>query len=576
MSRPTHRRASLACVVPLLAAAGLAISGCVTHHQPSPPETPAAGRATLDAAAEPPPVPEEFRRRERVPPMDPALPASAQIVIASPAERAPGTAGRPPFKFSAQDEALLDEIQRKCFNYFWEAVVPETGMVPDRSSITTISVAGVGFQLSAICIGVERGWITRAQGQERVLKILRALRDNPDNRHNGLFYHFVDGKTAGQPSKAYEHVVSTIDTALLFAGILTTSSYFGGEVASIGDALVAEGNWAWLVIGDRHDPSRPWDANFLSLAWIPDDITKPRGSGKLKPFAWIDTGDEHKLITFFAIAAPRKDFSIPAKTYYQLRRPVGRFAGAGTLGPVGAPAAPSADPQRDLMVHLPFSGAMFIHFFAHCWIDYAAMGPDDPSAVGVSNRARVDWWENSVRQTRLHQLKVAANPRGYKDFADHGWGLTAGDNAKGYQVPGVYPDSLALKGDRVGWDTVAYIPDDDFGDGTIAPYGAGSTIMFDPARALAAMRWARNYRAPDGKLMSWKEPGAPGTQISGGFGLSSFNPTTGWSAPEYIAIDHGPMMLAIENARTGLVWRLFHQHPIAKEGLNRLGLRRQR
>src|SRR5262245_29614344 len=98
---------------------------------------------------------------------------------------------RPPYQFSRDDELFLDEVQRGAFNYLWSAGDPSrpghaTGMVPDRTSKPTVSVAGVGFQLSGICIGVERGWITREQGRERAELILRRLSDSPDIRKAGL------------------------------------------------------------------------------------------------------------------------------------------------------------------------------------------------------------------------------------------------------------------------------------------------------------------------------------------------------------------------------------------------------
>src|SRR6185295_1489056 len=82
---------------------------------------------------------------------------------------APPEVKRPPYRFSTEDERLLDEVQHGAFNYLWTAVIPETGMVRDRTSKPVVSVAGVGFQLSALPIGVERGWVTHAAAEERAL-----------------------------------------------------------------------------------------------------------------------------------------------------------------------------------------------------------------------------------------------------------------------------------------------------------------------------------------------------------------------------------------------------------------------
>ncbi|MBL8758272.1 MAG: hypothetical protein JNK35_07590, partial [Phycisphaerae bacterium] len=109
---------------------------------------------------------------------------------------------------------------------------------------------------------------------------------------------------------------------------------------------------------------------------------------------------------------------------------------------------------------------------------------------------------------------------------------------------------------------------DDWGDGTIATYGAGSTIMFEPALAVAALRHYADWKDAKGQRWLWR-----GDPSSGGFGLvDSFNPTTGWVSPDDLAIDGGPMLLAIENARTGFVWSQFSKHPIARRAMERLGM----
>ena len=88
----------------------------------------------------------------------------------------------PAYEFSAGDEKLLDQIQRGCFNYLWKEVGVPAKLAKDRRFTAVASMAGVGFQLASLPIGVERGWIPREQGEERALTILRSLRDAPENR----------------------------------------------------------------------------------------------------------------------------------------------------------------------------------------------------------------------------------------------------------------------------------------------------------------------------------------------------------------------------------------------------------
>lgn len=479
----------------------------------------------------------------------PEGPADARAQSA-PAVVAPPDARRPPFEFSNDDADLLEEVQRAAFRFMWDAVAPDTGMVVDRTSKPVVSVAGVGFQLSALPIGVERGWVTRAQAEERALKILRALEANPDNRKHGLFFHYLDGHDAGPSIAGYEKVVSTIDSAILFAGMLTAGSYFGGESRDIADRLFEQANWRAFVPDDE-SVANPAERGFISLGWKPASQDDPTGDGTLLPYYWVDSGDEHRLVTFLAVSAPKPGHRVPPEMYYRLRRALG------------------SDDGNPPFVWFPWSGALFTNFFAHCWIDYASIGPDDPARVRVRNRPSVDWWENGRRAVAMHRRKAIENPAGMPTLGANAWGLTACDAASGYLVPGLFPTLIRPDGWREEFDFSAYEPSDNFGDGTVAPYGAGSAIVFAPEWSVAALRHYRTLDDGAGHPLVWK-----GTSRNE-FGFrDSFNLGTGWVAPDYVAIDQGPILLLIENARTGRVWKWFHDHPAVKSGAARLGLNR--
>lgn len=474
------------------------------------------------------------------------------VEVSSVAIEAPADASRPPYHFAAEDERLLDEVQHGAFNYLWTAVAPETGMVRDRTSKPVVSVAGVGFQLSALPIGVERGWVTRAAAEERALLIVRSLAANPNNRRAGLFYHFLDGNNAGQPQEAYERVVSTIDSALLFCGIITAGEYFGGEVKTVGGALVNGADWSFFVAAPgvpMTGPAKDYEQGFMSLAWKPNADSAPTGEGKLVPYFWLDAGDEQKLTVFLANSGTKAEHRVPAEMYYKLRRQLGSHADTGPFA------------------WFPYSGALFTHFFAHCWINYAAVGPDDPQRFTTWPRARVDWWENSRRAIRMHQIKTTARTDLFPGLGENAWGLTASDAQGSYAVPGLFPARIQVKQEQEGRDFSSFRAKDDFGDGTIAPYGAGSAIMFDPGAAVKAMRRFRELKRADGSPLAWRDPGA------GGFGFrDSFSIGTEWAAPDCLAIDQGPLIVAIENARTGLIWNLFASNEAIRDGFRRLGM----
>jgi hypothetical protein len=463
----------------------------------------------------------------------------SQIVI-----EAPSGTPRPPYRFSPEDDRFLDEVQRGAFNFMWHAgESTPTGMVPDRSSKTVVSIAGVGFQLASLCAGVERGWITRDQGRRRAERILGALAANPSNRKAGLFYHFLDPDSAGQPAEAPEHVVSTIDSAILFAGMLTAGSFFGGPVRQQADALFEAADWRFFVL----QQGQTFPTGFISLGWQPRDLAAPTADGDLLEYAWIDCGDEHRLVTFLAASAPDESRRVDPILYYRLRRQVGAWEDTGP------------------MVWFPWSGALFTQFFAHLFIDYAGMGTDDPGAFGISNRPRVDWWENSRRHVSLHRLKAREYAGKVPTVGDLAWGFSASDVQSGYAVPGVFPAPLPMPSAIPEVDYATFTPKDDPGDGTIAPYAAGCAVLFDPAAALAALRYYRSLDLPG----LWADPGSGGCGFADAFNLGSR-----WVAPDYVAIDQGALVLAIENARTGLIWEHFHTHPFIRAGMERLRLSR--
>lgn len=465
-------------------------------------------------------------------------------VIASPA----GVA-RPPFAFTEADARLLEEVQHGAFLFFWNEVHPETGMVKDRSSAEIVSVAGVGFQLSALPVGVEHGWVARDEATARAELILRALLSAPDNRHAGLFFHYLDGKT-GEPSRAgYETLASTIDSALLFAGVITASSYFGGEVARMGDRILCDADWTAFF---EPEPAAEWARGFVSLGWKPDDPMQTTGPGTVLPYSWLDAGDEQRLVTFLSVCA-EEGRNLPPEQYYRLRRKLGGYDELGE------------------MVWFPWSGALFTSFFSHCWIDYAHMPPDAPASLGVERRPQVDWWENSRRLAMMHRLKAIENPGGFRTVGENAWGIGASDGPDGYQVSHLFPEPTDMPGAIEGVDYPRENSTDDWLGGTIAPYAAGSAIMFTPEASVAALRHYRRLRNERGESVVWRDPDAARQQF--GF-LDAYNLDRGWTAADYVAIDEGPLLLAIENARTGLIWRFFHRHPVVSRGMERLGLHR--
>ncbi len=470
---------------------------------------------------------------------------AASVVIQSPAKTP-----RPPFEFNDQDARFLDEIQHATFTYFWEAVSPETGMVYDRTSSDVISVAGVGFQLAALPIGIERGWITREQGHARARQIIDALQNEPSNRKAGLFYHFINPHDASARRVGRELVVSTVDSALLFSGMLVAGQYFAEDIRRDTDRLWAEADWSFFLADPGDDAP---DGKFISLGWKPHADDAPTGEGELLPYYWIDSGDEHRLVTLLGVCAPNPDHRVSPEVYWSLRRMVGWHSGQGPI------------------VWFPYSGALFTSFFAHLFIDYAALGTDTPADHAQTHRARVDWWENSRRIVHLHRDRAIENPLGLTTLGPDAWGFSASDGPDGYLVSGQFPQPVLMLEAVAGKDFATYQPQVDWGGGVIAPYAPGTSIMFEPELAIRALRLAHAAKAADGGPGAWRDTPPRAWGFADAFRLDREG-RVDWVAEDYVAISQGPLIIGIENARTGMIWKLLMSHPSIKSGLEHLDL----
>lgn len=168
------------------------------------------------------------------------------------------------------DAALVDRLQHSAFKYFLKYSNPENGLVPDTSIPgVPASIAAVGFGLSSYPVGVERGWISREEAAERVFNTLHFFANAKQGTerhatgHRGFFYHFLHVDTG---NRAWNSELSTIDTALLIAGILTAAQYFDGEdqteteIRALATFIYERVDWRWAL--NKGDSSR-WAGSLL-------------------------------------------------------------------------------------------------------------------------------------------------------------------------------------------------------------------------------------------------------------------------------------------------------------------------
>ncbi len=413
-----------------------------------------------------------------------------------------------------EDDALLDEVTRAAFLYFTQEAHPATGLVPDKTSLPGVcSVAAQGFGFAVLPVGVERGWIARDAAEEQALRGLRTLRDTSAKRH-GMFAHFLDMETGELSRDGYETGASTIDSALMIAGALVAGEYFGGEVKEIANQLYAEMDWASY--------QNPLFGNQVHMLWEPRTAGDFDGPGRLTPPRWDWYTDEALLISLLGIAAPNPEHRLGREAMYNWNRPTGSYGD-------GEPFVYS------------YPGTLFTYTFAQLYFDLRRVGPD---AKGV------DWFENTRRAAIANRDWCRDNAKKFTTYGRDRWGITACSGpAYTYVVPGHQP--RGADGDSPA-------------GGTLATYGAPMVMPWLPRDAVAAVRHMRDL-VIDGTPV-WKDPGA------GGYGLAdAFNIDQKWVSGEHFGIANGPMVLGIENARTGLIWDLFHQNEHITAGLSRAG-----
>ncbi|MDO8368612.1 MAG: glucoamylase family protein [Saprospiraceae bacterium] len=421
----------------------------------------------------------------------------------------------------------LDEVQKRHFLYFWELAHKTNFQIPDRYPTDDFSsIAATGFGLSSYLIGAERAWITRAQAAERVLKTLEFLKNLPQGReasgvagYHGWFYHFLNTQTALR----YKTVeLSSIDTGLLMAGVLSCMTYFDqdiqteADIRKTADYLFRRVEFDWFLN----------EQNRLSMGWFPER------DGFLAA-DWRGY-NEAMILNIMALGSPTHP--IPAKTWEMWCEPYFRAEFKG----------------QD---HVNF-GPLFGHQYSHCWIDFR--GIQDP----YMKKMGIDYFENSRRATLAQRQYGIENPGKFKGYGPNIWGLTAGDG----------PDADMLhEGKKIfcpGYGARGVAIDYQEDDGTIAPTAAIASLPFAPEVCLPALEAMWN-RWPVGKYGFFDGYNETFTEIHRSPKAQPGFPF--WVDKDYLGIDQGPIVLMLENYRSGFLWDLMKRNPYIVQGLKRAG-----
>ncbi|HEY3476350.1 MAG TPA: glucoamylase family protein [Anaerolineales bacterium] len=414
---------------------------------------------------------------------------------------------------------ILDEMQRGAFKYFEDKTNSQTGLVLDSTwKDSPSSIAAVGFGLAVLPVSVERGWISREDAVERIVVTLRFFADShqgpePDaTGYQGFYYHFLD-PVNGQRSWSSE--LSTIDTSLLISGVLVARQYFerdeagDREIRDLADQLYRRVDWNWAQDGEL----------TVRHGWLPE-------SGFLE-HRWQGY-DEALLLYVLGMGSP--DHPLPSESYTAY---TASYRWESLYGYELLHAAP-----------------LFVHQFPHVWIDFHGIQDEPMRARGL------DYFENSRRAAYAHQQHAIQNPHQFEGYGEFAWGITASEGP----VQGSEP--LQQEGRTFYGYLARGVPEPD--DGTLSPWTAITALPFAPEIALPTIK---HYMETF-------------PQLSGEYGLKcSLNPTfpgeaqsgPGWFSDHYYGINEGPIVLMIENYRSGLPWRLMKECRPVVEGLRKAG-----
>lgn len=299
-------------------------------------------------------------------------------------------ASQPHSKLSKEDDDLLEDLSRRCALYFWEHADPRTGLTLDRArndgdktvgrTRDVASMASTGFALTALSIAAERRWRDPNEIIARVRTTLRHLWYEQSHQ-SGWYYHFVDAATG---ERVWRSELSTIDTALLLAGILTAAQCFhtDPEIVRIARQLFARVDFQWLFDADK---------GLLRMGWTPE-------SGFLR-HSWVNYR-ENAILNILAIASPT--FPVPLRSWYAFQRDPVRFEDYRFIG----------------------SGPIFTHQFSQAWLDLRGLRDGAPY--------NLDYFQNSVVATLAHRAFCLSLRAMYPGYSENLWGVTPSDSDIGY------------------------------------------------------------------------------------------------------------------------------------------------
>jgi exo beta-1,2-glucooligosaccharide sophorohydrolase (non-reducing end) len=409
------------------------------------------------------------------------------------------------------DEDLLTMLQEACFHYYWEGAELHSGMARENipGDERMVATGASGFAIMALVTGVNRGFITRAQGVERLTKIVGFL--EKAQRYHGAWSHYMDGNTGKTMPVfgTFDNGGDLVETSFLMQGLLAARQYFHGTTAEEQSLyrrisqLWESVEWDWY----RETPQ----SDFLYWHWS-------------SQWAWQI---HHPLIGFnevmitYLLAMASPTHGVPVEFYYS-----GWAGQSQTAIHYREGWSGSTDGNHYGNGHTYYGIKLDVGvgnggplFFTH----YSYMGFDPHS---LHDKYTASYFDNNRNLALISRAYSAANPKHLAGYGPDAWGLTASDGPAGY---------------------LAHAPDNADDDGTLTPTGALASFAYTPDASMAAFK--HYYRDLGAQLWDIYGP------------RDAYNPGKNWVSNIYMGLNQAPITVMIENYRTGLVWKQFMSNP---------------
>lgn len=410
------------------------------------------------------------------------------------------------------DDSLLNLVQYRTFQYFFDGAEPVSGMARERyhadgvypdNDMNVVTSGGTGFGVMAVLTAIERKFITREEGFRHLQKIVGSL--EKADRFHGAWPHWMYGETGKvKPFSQKDNGADIVETAYLMQGLLCARQYFKDgtpeekALADKIDTLWKEVEWNWFTKGGE---------NVIYWHWSPD-------------YGWemnFPVQGYNECLILYILAASSPTYPVQPEAYHE---GWARSGGINTTsGKYGYTLRLKHNGAEE------YGGPLF-------WSHYSYLGLDPRNL----RDKYADYWQENVNHTLINWKWCSENPKNYKGYSENCWGLTASYsvNFYGAHAPGEVNDL-----------------------GVISPTAALSSMPYTPVQSMNALKHFY-YNL--------------GEKIWGKYGFyDAFSEHYNWYPQWYLAIDQGPVVAMIENYRSGLLWKLFMSCPEIKDGLKKLG-----